>query len=185
MNDAVHLSHASSLTKVDVSADGTPRAPFMQDHEAERLDVCQARVIQGQPNEVARLQAEMFSRLRRPLVPSEALDEHWRVSGNATFSELKRVDKRRPTSSHLPCSRAQQSLDHDTVDSIAPQLLNKGRLVEGDTGWHNFVDDSLALVEHFWTKPAWVLMLVIILSGRFDHPGKALHRVLKDGMGDS
>lgn len=54
---------------------------------------------------------------------------------------------------NLPGSSAQQSLDHDTIDGIAPELLDKRWLVKGYTGRHHFVDDSLTLIEHFRTKP--------------------------------
>lgn len=64
---------------------------------------------------------------------------------------------------NLPCGSAQQSLDHDIIDGVAPELLYKGWLVEGDTGRHHFVYDSLALIKHFRTKPR-VWMLAIMLS---------------------
>lgn len=68
------------------------------------------------------------------------------------LARLKTAIKR--VSLDVPCSSAQQSLDHDTVDNIAPEFLNKGWLVEDDTSRHDFVDDSLTLVEHLGAEPA-------------------------------
>jgi hypothetical protein len=46
VENAVHLQHAGRLAEVDVSADGIASAPFVDDDEAEGLDVSEDGVVQ-------------------------------------------------------------------------------------------------------------------------------------------
>lgn len=55
VEDAEHVQHAGSLAKKDVGADGISRAPFMNDQEAESLNISQAWVIKVVLDELVRL----------------------------------------------------------------------------------------------------------------------------------
>lgn len=64
----------------------------------------------------------------------------------------------------MPSSHAQERIDHDAIDRLAPQLLYERRLVEGDACRKHFVYDSFALLQHFRTNSESHLLVVDALK---------------------
>ena len=46
IKNPVHLHHASSLSQIDVGSHSIPRAPFVNDDEAQGLDIDKIRVVE-------------------------------------------------------------------------------------------------------------------------------------------
>ena len=87
MDDAKHLGHTGSLAKVDVSAHSIAAAPFMDDEQAQRLDVGKAGLVQALHDQTDGLRSKVLGRSSAAPMGAVAADDQGRVP--ALFSSQK------------------------------------------------------------------------------------------------